>query len=89
MTPHTHLCAAVCCPKQVPLNLLMCMAHWKLVPEPTKREVMASWLAVQRQPDAQHQADHAFACGQAVALVQAKQLRKIQTKAAADGVLFD
>jgi hypothetical protein len=89
MTPHTHNCAAVACPKQVPLNLLMCMAHWKLVPEPTKREVLATWRAVRRQPDAQRTADHAFACGQAVALVQAKQLRKIQTKAAADDALFD
>lgn len=91
MTTHTHKCAATGCQKQVPLNLLMCMAHWRMVPAPTQREVLATWrvrrrsIANDRTADSQHEAARAAA----IAAVHAKQHRKIAEKTARNAALFD
>lgn len=38
-----HNCAIGGCPCQVPSHLLMCIDHWRLVPAPLQREVVAAW----------------------------------------------
>lgn len=73
--PHTHNCAATLCQKQIPLNLLMCMTHWRMVPAPLARAVMDAWRWRDRG-NAQTLAYQA-AVAAAVAAVQAKQVRKI------------
>jgi hypothetical protein len=91
MTTHTHNCAATGCQKQVPLNLLMCMAHWRMVPAPTQREVLATWRVRRRRlgdcwtANSQHES----ACAAAIAAVHAKQHRKIAEKTARNSSLFD
>ena len=90
MTTHTHNCAATGCQKQVPLNLLMCMAHWRMVPAPVQREVLASWRAVRRDYNSEaRQIAHQVACSVAQIAVHTKQHRKIAEKTARDGALFD
>lgn len=89
MSLHTHVCAATGCQKQVPLNLLMCMGHWRMVPAPVQREVLATWRARTRRGDRSDVEAHQVATAKAVEAVQAKQIRKIATRVATDGSLFD
>lgn len=89
MTTHTHNCTATGCQKQIPLNLLMCMAHWKMVPAPVAREVLDTWRARNRRPaDLALVLAHREASDKAQKAVHAKQFRKIAAKADTDGSLF-
>lgn len=79
--PHTHCCSAFACIKQIPLNLLMCMGHWRMVPAPVQREVLDTWRTRQRRPnDVASQAQHEAAKVAAIAAVYKKQVRKIADK---------
>ena len=89
MTTHTHECSATGCPKQIPLNLLMCMAHWRMVPAPLARAVLDSWRARQRRGEPECFAAHQAAAAKAIEAVHAKQFRKLAERAPATGVLFD
>lgn len=86
MTTHTHNCSATGCQKQVPLNLLMCMTHWRMVPAPLAREVNKSWWSLDR--GGAWVLVHQAAVAAAVAAVEAKQNRKIAEKSATDGDLL-
>ena len=41
--PATHACPARFCPRDVPLHLLMCGIHWRMVPAPMQRAVNAAY----------------------------------------------
>lgn len=86
MTTHTHNCSATGCQKQVPLNLLMCMAHWRMVPAPLAREVYRTWQ-IRDRGNARTLAYQA-AVAAAIAAVAAKQNRKIAEKSATYGDLL-
>jgi len=89
MTPHTHKCCAAGCQKSVPLNMAMCMAHWRLVPADIQRRVYTAWRAKLRRPlDLATGAEHADALKAAIAAVEKKQVRKIADKVKAEGQLF-
>lgn len=85
-TPHTHNCKATGCQKQIPLNLLMCMTHWRMVPAPLAREVNRTWQ-IRDRGEARTLAYQA-AVTAAVAAVEAKQNRKIADRQATDGDLL-
>lgn len=88
--PHTHNCAATACQKQIPLNLLMCMTHWRMVPAPLARAVMDTWRAMNRdRRDLDRVLAWRTAVAAAVAAVHAKQFRKIADKASRGAGLFD
>lgn len=90
MTTHTHNCSATACQKQIPLNLLMCMTHWRMVPAPLAREVLDTWRIRLRRPgDLGAMAAHKDAVAAAIAAVHAKQFRKIADKTATNGALFE
>ncbi|MDP2369367.1 hypothetical protein [Rhodoferax sp.] len=83
---HTHNCAAVGCQKQVPLNLLMCMEHWRMVPAPLAREVNKAWR-IRDRGEARTLAYQA-AVAAAVKAVEAKQHRKIAERSGGQGDLL-
>lgn len=41
--PDLHTCAAAGCARQIPLHLLMCAPHWRMVPKPIQAEVYRTW----------------------------------------------
>lgn len=86
MTTHTHNCAAVGCQKQVPLNLLMCMTHWRMVPAPLAREVVKAWRI--RDRGEARTLTHQAAVKAAVEAVEAKQNRKIAERSGGQGDLL-
>lgn len=43
MSVATHNCPVTGCDKQMPQHLLMCPAHWRLVPEGLQRAVNRNW----------------------------------------------
>lgn len=77
MKPRLHRCAATHCQAQVPLHLLMCVDHWRMVPAPLRREVLAAWREVGRAIDPADQHDARLAHGQAVA----RAVEAVSTKA--------
>lgn len=84
MNTHTQNCNATNCQKQIPLNLLMCGAHWAMVPLPLRRALLASWRAVSRKRrDPALVLAYRAAAAAAVAAVEVKQQRKIAAKEAA------
>lgn len=88
--PHTHNCAATACQKQIPLNLLMCMTHWRMVPAPLARAVKDAWRTRLRRPgNPDAIAAHEAKVVSAVVVVHAKQFRKIADKAAGSADLFE
>ena len=90
MTTHTHGCSATGCPKQIPLNLLMCMAHWRMVPAPLAREVLDAWRGLGRTcHDLTAVQAHREAAARAIEAVHAKQFRKIADKGLRNGALFE
>ncbi|OGB09888.1 MAG: hypothetical protein A3E79_08930 [Burkholderiales bacterium RIFCSPHIGHO2_12_FULL_61_11] len=90
MTTHTHNCSATACQKQIPLNLLMCMTHWRMVPAPLAREVLDACRSMSRdRRDLERVLAYRNAVEKAVAAVHAKQFRKIADKAATNGALFE
>jgi hypothetical protein len=87
---HTHACSATGCQKQVPWNIAMCMAHWRLVPPHIQRRVYKAWHALLRWPlETEEMAEHEAAIKEAVAAVEKKQFRKIAEKVKAEGQLFE
>lgn len=90
MTTHTHNCKATGCQKLVPLNIAMCMQHWRLVPSDVQRRVYKCWNELQRWPlDTAAMAVHQAAITDAIAAVEKKQTRKIAEKTVREGALFD
>lgn len=83
---HTHSCKATSCQKQIPLDLLMCMTHWRMVPAPLAREVKRTWQ-IRDRGEARTLAYQA-AVTAAIAAVEAKQNRKIAERQATDGDLL-
>lgn len=50
MKPRLHNCSATGCQRAIPLNLLMCSDHWRMVPVACQREVWRTYrLTEQRQ----------------------------------------
>ena len=47
MTP-THQCSVPGCGRSLPLDMLMCRAHWFRVPKALRDEVWAAWRQYQR-----------------------------------------
>lgn len=41
----THRCAAPGCDKQVPMNMLMCLAHWRRLPKPIRDAIWETYRA--------------------------------------------
>ena len=39
----THSCRVAACPRQVPVHLLMCISHWRMVPAAVQREVWTAY----------------------------------------------
>lgn len=85
-TPHSHNCKATSCQKQIPLNLLMCMTHWRMVPAPLAREVNRTWQ-IRDRGEARTLAYQA-AVAAAIAAVEAKQNRKIAERSGGQGDLL-
>lgn len=83
---HTHNCAATGCQKQIPLNLLMCMTHWRMVPAAIAREVLKAWR-IRDRGEARTLAYQA-AVKAAVQAVEAKQNRKISERKQGELGLF-
>lgn len=44
----THRCRVPGCRETIPLDMLMCRAHWRLVPKDRQRAVWRTWRARQR-----------------------------------------
>ena len=40
---HTHACAVPGCTHQIRVDMLMCLAHWRLVPKPIRDEINTQW----------------------------------------------
>ena len=76
-TPHApavHTCLAVGCQVPVPMKLLMCMEHWRLVPAAERRRVWAAYQRLGREAGAE--ASHRTAVKAAVDAVHGKQMAK-------------
>lgn len=68
-----HKCALPSCTEQVPLRMLMCLAHWRLVPPD---EQAAVWKAYRnRHRGGQYEGDYYNAVKAAVASVEAAKRR--------------
>lgn len=85
----THGCAGEHCQRTVPLHLLMCIEHWRMVPAPLRREILRSHRATQLAPTgatalAELMAYRA-AVDQAVAAVATKEQNKTTARTAAQG----
>jgi hypothetical protein len=92
MKARLHCCAAEGCQLQVPLRLLMCVDHWRMVPVAVRREILGAWKR-RRSADVSEQidavADYRGAVARAVAAVKEKQERKAQERAGPSGSLFN
>lgn len=84
--PHTHNCAAVGCQKQIPLNLLMCMTHWRMVPAAVGRAVVKAWR--NRDRGQARTLEYQAATKAAIEAVEAKQNRKIAERSGGQGDLL-
>lgn len=49
-----HECAAIGCGKTISGDMLMCAAHWRMVPAGVQARVWASWRSFQRIPATNH-----------------------------------
>lgn len=45
MTARLHACAAEACDKQIAAHLLMCLPHWRMVPNALQRQVRRAFKA--------------------------------------------
>lgn len=70
---NTHPCAV--CTRRILKGQLMCLPHWKLVPQEQQRAVLRTWGAFSRAKSAtralEHRKDYLTARDAAVATVQA------------------
>lgn len=90
MTTHTHCCSATGCGKQIPLNMLMCMTHWRMVPAPLQRKVLDTWRVRQRRGpgDRTSAEQHEQAKAEAITAVHSKLHRRIADRQAQTPSLF-
>ena len=88
MKPRTHRCAATGCQHDIPLHLLMCIDHWRMVPAPLRREVLATSKDSLRSHHWNDAINYRRAVQDAVAALEAKQIQKNTTRAALEGDLF-
>lgn len=51
MNSKTHKCATIGCNKQVKTDLLMCRAHWALLPRPLQMSISIFYRKVKRGED--------------------------------------
>jgi hypothetical protein len=88
MKLRTNPCQATGCQHVISARMLMCLDHWRMVPAPLRREIVA--LARQlRYDDVDGAADrYRDAVARAVAAVEEKQERKVAAIAGPSGSLF-
>lgn len=65
-----HRCAV--CPKPLPRGMLMCLAHWKLVPHVEQQEVYRTWGALQRSYPRRSSDEYFAARDKAIASAKAR-----------------
>lgn len=84
--PHdgSHLCHAVACERPCPPALLMCAAHWRLVPVELQREVWRTYRPGQERDKSPSRA-YLLALKQAVNEVARLEGRRASSASAADG----
>lgn len=85
-----HACAATGCDRQVASHLLMCIGHWRMVPAPLARAVLALDHALRR--DRRNLAAvtaYRNGVAQAVGAVYDKQMERAAKAFAQGGDLFD
>lgn len=63
-----HICPATGCTRNVPSHMLMCRAHWYMVPAPLRSAVWNAWAGGAGMLSEAHQA----ACDDAIEAVNAK-----------------
>ena len=85
-----HECAAEGCERLVGLHLLMCIEHWRRVPAPLQRAVLATWRRVRvvTPKTLANMKDYRAAVQAAVDAVGEKDLNKARVRAAVGGDLF-
>lgn len=91
MKPRTHTCAATACQRLIPVNLLMCMDHWRRVPAPLQREVWRTFRRQDQVPAPEFLAarrDYLAAVQAAVDAVAGKALRRQAEENETAGNLF-
>lgn len=83
-----HNCAAKGCFQLVPRHMLMCSAHWALVPTAAQREVYAAWTGLQRTGSFAASDRHHDAVQTAVNAVAAKQEEVARKRGGGTAALF-
>jgi hypothetical protein len=87
-----HKCAALSCSRRIPTHLLMCIDHWRMVPAPLQRRVLAAWQAMRNTANVEvYNAAHSTylqARDEAIAAVTAKLEKRAAEHAGGSGELF-
>lgn len=94
MTAKLHRCAAEGCIKQIAVNLLMCMPHWRSVPRPLQRQVYRTWRAWINSPaakvDIRPDPSYLSAVKDAVSAVREKEIRRaLKNQQHGDNLAFE
>ena len=71
-----HSCAAEACTKRIPSKLLMCLAHWRMVPAPLQREIYRTCRLARRSCQHEHWKAYDDAVAQAIATVREKEIKR-------------
>lgn len=69
-----HSCAAIGCDARVPRGMLMCLAHWHMVPKALQRAVWRTWRALLQRKGAESRQAYEVAVKAAVDAVYAHQM---------------
>lgn len=88
MKPRVHQCAAKGCARLVPIGLLMCVDHWRMVPASAQRSVLYSLKSMRGLPTVDSVKAYRAAVVVAVSAVATKQVNKINAQAGGAGDLF-
>lgn len=88
MKPRVHQCAATGCARLVPVHLLMCVDHWRMVPAVQQRSVFRTLADMRGAPSVVSVKAYRSAVAAAVSAVAAKQIKKINVQAGGAGDLF-
>lgn len=87
-----HKCSALSCSRRIPTHLLMCIDHWRMVPAPLQRRVLAAWQAMRNTAsvDDYNAANSTYmqARDEAIAAVKAKLEARAAAHAGGSGELF-
>lgn len=70
--PQSRECAAIGCGRVISARLLMCPAHWRIVPAPIKAEVLKHYR-VGQEKDGKHTRQYADAMTRAIEAVAARE----------------